>query len=211
MNARFLAIVLVGTTLFLASSARATTVRTGSGYGQQEGYAACASSSDPCIGVQLASFEDDIDGTEYPVYQYAYLGGSVTTPVTIDLVDFGAVAAGSALALPVLDASLPTGVFSCGTGSVVVDSSFPPKTVTVVNSMGNTVPVPCTPGSQVTSVNQTGVNFTVSPAVSDLVLFTTDGNLDTSGATAAPEPSSLALLGLGLISFAFLSKRRVQA
>jgi PEP-CTERM motif len=207
MNARFLAIVLVGTTLFLASSARATTVRSGSGYGEQEGYAACASSSEPCIGAQLASFEDDIDGTEYPVYQYAFVEDS--TPITIDLVDFGAVAAGSSLTLPVLDASLPTGVFSCGTGSVVLDSTD--TTVTVVNSKGATVPVPCTPGSQVSSVNQTGVNFTVSPAVSDLVLFTTDGNLSTGGSTAAPEPSSLALLGLGLISCAFLSRRRAHA
>jgi PEP-CTERM motif len=230
MNARFLAIVLVGTTLLFASSARATSVRSGSGYGRNIGFPSCSAAVaafDPmsptnCIGVGTAPYTVDIGGTNYPVYQYAFVGaqGGVSTAAIYDVVDLGAVTAGSFFELPVFDTSDLTGVFACrgdntgsnGTASTLVDSLS--STVTIP---GGSTPLGCTPYNTATSssIRQSSglgeVEFTISSDVSDLTLFTMDGNLNTGSVKPTPEPGSLMLLGIGMATLAAVRRRRLSA
>ncbi len=225
MKVKFTLALLLGALVIFTSSARATAItRSGSGYGpfSSSGYATCAADAiadalgtgtdSDCIGVQLASYQIEIGGTEYSVYQFAFDGdGAPNNEGVIDLVDLGAVAASTSIDLPVISTD-PTlsGVFTCSntaSATKVTDSSFPANTVTIP---GSSTPLGCTPGSQAGSING-GPDFTTTAAISDLVLFTEDGNLDTGASTPAPEPSSLTLVGMGLVALALLSRRRVQA
>jgi hypothetical protein len=230
MKIKFSVALLLGALVIFASSARATSVRTGSGYGQNVGFSSCSAdveAFDPitptnCIGVGIAPSPVDIGGTDYPVYQYAFVGaqGGSETAGVYDVVDLGAVDAGSFFELPVFDATALTGVFTCrgdntgsdGTASTLVDSFGD-----IVDIPGGSTPLGCTPynaatSSSITQISGSGqVEFKISSDVSDLTLFTMDGNLNTGSVTPAPEPRSLMLLGIGMAALAAVRRRRLSA
>jgi hypothetical protein len=207
--------VSFGALFLCVTSAHATTiVRGASSYGPDTGFSPCATevadfasdpSEDTCIGVQEASFTDDIGGTNYLVYQYAFVGDG--TAAILDVVNVGSLAAGTVFDLPLGDNTLPTGVFSCanGTNFFAIDSGMSPLSV------------PCTPANfaNPADIGQTPVSgamqFTLLTGVPDLTFFTADGNLSGGDTVPTPEPSSLLLLGTGLAVLVVLRQRKSAA
>jgi len=207
MNVKITLALLLGTVAIFNTSTRAESVRTGSGYGAVETYAACSTSTSTCIGVGTP-FTIDIGGTDYQALQYAFFQNGAVAPTISEIVDFGPVSGGSSFELPVFNTGLSlSGVFSCGGDQTVI-----------TDNMGNDVAgVPCTPGafasdsSNVTQMPGRGVmDFTINASTSDLVLFANGTNLNVGGVASTPEPNSLALLGIGLVPLAILSRRRVH-
>lgn len=196
---------LLGALMLFASSARATTIKSGSNYGDELTPGDCTGTAAPCMSVTLDVSTVLIDGTSYDVSQFQFFSDA-TDGATYDVVDLGAVTGAETFDLPVLDTSALTGVFECndsdGTATTLNDGSNP------------SIAFPCTPGDLTSLVNETQpgsepgtVNFATTGAISDLAIFTVAGNLG-SGSVNTPEPSSLLLLIIGFIPLAFLSRRR---
>jgi hypothetical protein len=224
MNARFLAIVLVGSALFFASSARATSVRTGSGYGQLNG----------------APSQLETIGTEYQIC-YPNTGSSLPdcgmTGVT-DMDDLflqipSPVSGTFEISIP----NLATSSFAPAPGSGLVNSGTPLFGLVTCDEGSTsgqlgTVCTPTTAGTPTVADNTCATDLaaaatSVSGTTTTIILPTSCTGL--AGATlyfdqtspgfapvsetsaAAPEPSSLALFGLALIPLMLFSKRRAQA
>jgi hypothetical protein len=216
MNVRFLAVMLVGATLLFVSSARATSVRTGSGYGIN-GCSNAADDGDACFTFgQVGTIV--IGGTSDNVYQIdtGTVGGTITP--FIDVVDLGDVSLPSTSSvsfdIPVVNTSASlAGVFACG--SSAADGQFE-----IMDSNGNSVAGdPCTPddfayGGNIAESSGVGsVDFKVNGATCDptidgsngghtcdLAIYTSIGNLTgVSPIASAPEPSGLSLFGIGMV------------
>jgi len=198
--------------LFLAlvapSRANKIPVRGGSTYGDNTGLAGCqaniqdflnTNTANNCEGFSLTTFT--IGGNTYNGAFFAFLEPGGTAFGTLDIIQL---AAGSSLTLNLLNPSLPTGLFACGsfgTSSSVAQDSTP----------SDMTGLPCTTSASSSgyfnssqdvlnvqaNFSASGVTF-VNGTSDTIAVFTEDGNIQ--GTTAAPEPSSLVLLGLGVLA-----------
>jgi hypothetical protein len=194
MKAILIATLLFGTTLIFASSVRATSVRTGSSYGQ------ISSSETSDIGTQSlvpltpisTSYIDLLlqIGSGSP-----YLGDPIK--VTAPLVS------------SFISGTDPFGILGCGSdgtagstlGTVCTPMANPTCDLSGVTYSGGSLTLP---GSCIV----VGETFYFDESTSGVGTFAT---LSPVTSTPTPEPSGLALLGIGLIPLAFLSNRRLQA
>lgn len=170
-----------------------------------------AGNNDNCEAFNLTPMVIPFGGGTLDVVQFAFAvdtsSGLVATD--LDVVNLGAVANGSTFDLPSLFAPAFTEVFACdnGTNTFAQDSTMNP--VNGPNTEG-----PCTPmtipdgGSSGVTTNANG-SFTANMAFADLVM---DIPTSDAGGTSSsvPEPSSLALIGVGLVALARVSRRMQQ-
>jgi hypothetical protein len=222
MKVKFTPALLLGTLVIFTSSARATSItRSGSGYGEVANILSNGFTSIPGVtdGVE-EWFACNPDTSDNPAT--GCIGG--TFDLVLQITDTTYVGDSLQITLPDLTASEDAGTTSfgllqCGTsfpdaglnpilcgasGALLTPapssdcvSEFPTAPV------GNTIKLP---GACVA----VGATFYFDETSSD----TPDATASAVGVTpltTTPEPSSLALLGIGLISVALLSRRRVQA
>lgn len=206
-------LALASLSLALVTPCQATKVpvRGGSTYGDNTGLATCQANiqdfldnnvATNCEGFDLISFT--IGGNTYNGAVFAFLEPGGTAFGTLDIIQL---AAGSSLTLNLLNTSLPTGLFACG-------SFGTPSSVAQDSTQSDMTGLPCTPGAssanfggyfdpsqEVANVqvnfSATGVTF-VNDTADAIAVFTQDGNI--AGTATTPEPSSLALLGLGALA-----------
>jgi hypothetical protein len=198
--------------LALASQSRANSVsiRGGSTYGDNTGFSTCVANitdfintavANNCEGFTATTFT--IGGNTYNGALFAFLEPSGTGFGILDVILLGG---NSSLTLNLVNPSAPTGVFMCG--------SFG-NDLAVAQDSTNTdmTGLPCTAGSYTATgtgytgtqdfanitanFSPTGVTF-INGSSTGIALFTEDGNIQ--GTTAAPEPASLMLLGVGLLA-----------
>jgi hypothetical protein len=191
-------------TVLPSSATTIKTVRSGSGYGPLDTtapnpYSDCLSLGEPCIGYINDSFT--INGTSYLGQLYSFTDG-VGNVGNFDLVDLGNV---TSFTLPMKDISLESGVFACGTPSGTgVDSTG------VVALVG----LDCTQGTSSSlmplfTVSSKGNSETFNfSSPENWVVYTVDGNLDTSSTVSTPEPSVLLLLVVGGIGILLAALKR---
>ena len=207
MNIRFLATVVVGSTLFFASAARATSVRTGSSYG------VASDTQSSAVGEQwLVPFPGSGFTTGDVLLQISstspYLGDPIQ--VTLDLSGTPFVTGTAAFGLINCAASVSEmdNLASSGAPCSLSTNNGAGCDLTGVTPVGNTITLPG-------SCDVAGATFyfdeadALSPTTGEFVGAFAAVSPVTSA--TAPEPGSLVLLGLGLISVAFFSMRRVQA
>ena len=223
MSKTVLAVALLATSAFFAASVSATTIRSASGYGTGESISQCQAATGNCEGFQLAPIQ--VNGIWYNGADFFF-----RTPTDLnnnfiagqlDIIDIGQVSSGGSFFLPLVSPNLlflnsdgsstdllATGVFSCSTD---------PNDTTASSSTGPMLGLPCMGGGDDPSlvnelIQSNGITFTFSGDISNLVLFTEEGNVSTGSSVATPEPASLTLLGTGLaILLGGKLRRRKQA
>jgi hypothetical protein len=224
MNVKFTLALLLGTFVIFTSSARATAItRSGSGYGEVANILSNGFTSIPGVtgGVE-EWFACNPDTSDNPAT--GCIGG--TFDLVLQITDTTYVGDSLQITLPDLTASEDAGTTSfgllqcgtsfpdaglnpilCGASGALLTPAPSSDCVTDFPSapVGNTITLP---GSCVA----VGATFYFDEASSDTPDATASAVGVTPGAiTTAPEPSSLVLLGIGLIPVALLSRRRVQA
>ncbi|HSC45479.1 MAG TPA: PEP-CTERM sorting domain-containing protein [Candidatus Acidoferrum sp.] len=203
--------------LVTTSRADKVVVRGASTYGDNTGFASCVDniatftgggSASNCEGFVATTFT--IGGTTYSGATFAFLEPGGTNFGVLDIISL---AGNSTITIPLVNTSLPTGLFACG--SFGVDS-----TVAQDSTPTNMTGLPCTSGSSgggylnlsqdVTGVSATfsatGVTF-VNSNSTGIAVFTEDGNIQGS-TTTTPEPASVMLLGLGVVALGAKLRRK---
>jgi len=194
--------------LVVLASSRATTVRGGSSYGDNLGFTGCLDNitnnpTDNCEGATPGVFT--IGGNTYTGALFVFIEPGGASFGTLDVIQLSG---NSSLSLTLLNTSLSTGVFMCGSFdnnlTVAEDSVNAPMTG-----------LPCTAGSAsggylnlsqnvpnvTANFSATGVTF-VNTSSTAVAVFTEDGNIQGATftpTTATPEPAGLMLLGIGLL------------
>ena len=193
-------------------------VRGASTYGDNSGFATCVASivdflntsnASNCEGFTAGVFT--IGGNTYSGDQFAFLEPGGTGYGILDIIT---IAGNSTLSLTLLNPALPTGAFMCGSfgtdSSVAQDSgptNMPGLACTTGSSSGYTDSQDVPNVSAIYSLN--GVTFS-NGNTGAIAVFATDGNIAGSTFTATtPEPTSLALLGVGLVALAGKLRRKL--
>jgi hypothetical protein len=202
--------------LVVLTSSQATTVRGGSSYGDNLGFTGCLDNitnnpSDNCEGATPGVFT--IGGNSYTGALFVFIEPGGTIFGTLDVIQLSG---NSSLSLTLLNTSLSTGVFMCGSFgtnlTVAEDSVNAPMTG-----------LPCTAGSAsggylnlsqdvpnvTASFSATGVTF-VNTSSAAVTVFTEDGNIQGAiftPTTATSEPASLMLLSIGLLAVGKLRRK----
>jgi hypothetical protein len=210
MNVRYLLVyftVILTLPLLTATPNYANGVRGASGYGVN-GSTCSVNSASNCQNYTQGSFT--ISGQTYNGDVFTFVEPDSAGSGMLDILQFNT---NSSLSFNLTSLSASTGVFACGSGSsssVAQDSTgaslsglrctqggsdsgyFDPNQT--INGITETIS-----GSEVTFTNTTG-----SPAA----IFATYGDISgatfTPGAVATPEPSSLVLLGMGLLALSIV-------
>jgi PEP-CTERM motif len=193
MNVRLLVTLLLGTALIFVAPAQANSIRTGSNYGMPN-----SSTSSTSVGTQFLVPLTPISATDFDVL----LQISSTSPflgdplqVTLDLSGTPFVIGTTAFGLINCTTSVGNLTTPCGSST----SNGTGCNLSGVTDVGGTITIPgsCDVAGMVfyfDEASTTGVFADVSPLTPSV----------------APEPSSLALIGISLISLALFSRRRLQ-
>ncbi len=194
-------------------------VRGASTYGDNAGFGTCVASiidflntsnASNCEGFTPGVFT--IGGNTYSGDQFAFLEPGGTGYGILDIITM---AGNSTLSLNLLNTTLPTGVFMCGsfgTDSSVAQDSGPTNMPGLACTSGSSSS-DYTDSQDVPNVTATyslnGVTFGNGNS-GGIAIFATDGNIVGSTFTATtPEPTSLALLGVGLVALAGKLRRKL--
>ena len=207
-----LALSLLVFLFFAVTPSRAdkVVVRGGSTYGDNTGFASCVDnintfvgggSAINCEGFITTSFI--IGGTSFSGAKFAFLEPGGTDFGILDILPLGG---NSTLTLGLVNASLPTGIFACGSfgiNSSVAQDSTPTDMTGLLCTSGSSSTGYLNLSQDVTNVQ---ANFTsnsvtfVNDNSTGIAIFTEDGNIQ--GTTATPEPASGLLIAVGAIALA---------
>ena len=185
-------------------------VRGGSGYGTSAGFTDCLSGQfaidsggNACEAFNLNSVGTaTLDGViSFNVFQFGFNSGDGNNPGSFYIVDLGSLASGTVFTLASsLFNSADGEVFSCGQNFDPLNNAQ----AFVTDSGGTTMSGPCTPNLTTAPLDFTNGQFTLNQSISgDLVL-----DFPVTAAATTAEPTSLALLGLGLVALAGKLRRK---
>jgi len=209
MKIEFSVALLLGALVIFASSARATSVRTGSGYGETDQL-----NSPSPIANQWSTCTPASDFTECDLL--VQINSSAVPGEEIQITLNSPLITGPTGFLPGPDGTTPTGPFGLidcldsqagnlgagGTGTGPCASSLSTgQNCNITEASANTFDIPAT-----CAVAGETFYFDVQATSAGAVNAATVGQV-----TTTPEPSSLALFGLALIPMMLFSKRRLRA
>jgi len=212
---RAVAFVVLSLIAVASSNAKSVPVRPASNYGSgTPTFGDCLAGTTEEDGAPVAvgaceafnptPFVVSFDGLNYNVYQFVF--GNDSPGTVLDVINLGSIAAGTTFSLPSLFDPLSTELFSCNNqGDPTTPSS------SLLDSGMQPITGPCTPGltSPISGIgdgvteNSDG-SFTTAVSFDSLVL-------DVPAPVSAPEPSNLALLGVGLLAIGYRLRRTRQS
>ena len=178
-------------------------VRGGSGYGESTGFTDCLSGqfAVDSEGIACEAFNLNsvgtatLDGTtSLDVFEFGFNSGDGNSPTSFYIVDLGPLASGTVF-------TLSSSLFSAADGEVFSCNTLDSPQVSVTDSEGTTMTGPCTPNLTTAPLDFTSGQFTLNQSTDDLVL-------DFPVTAVAPEPASVALLGVGLAALAGKLRRK---
>lgn len=212
--------VLVAGLGFWSSSVKATTIRSSSNYGQDNGFASCVASTGNCESFDVTNSQGTVtlDGLiSFNVYRFAFNDGSVdqdgnpNPTQVLDLINLGSLSANQTFTLTSAlfgAADLANAqILSCNDGfTYPVDSSFPPQPVNgFCSNLVGTGDYAAVVSNGVVN-GQASFTLTANYNLSDLVLEFQPG----SAVVSTPEPASLMLVGTGVAALFGIRRRKQQ-
>jgi hypothetical protein len=186
-------------------------IKGGSGYGQSSGFSSCLDGTFAAdLGTACEAFNLTSVGTAaldgiigFNVFHFGFNNDTGTNPQSFYIVDLGSLSSGTVFTLSSSLFNAASGeVFSCGQNFDTLNNSQ----AFITDSTGATMSGPCTPNLSTAPLDydsSTG-KFTLKQSLSgDVVL-----DFPVGATSSAPEPASLALLGIGLVALGGKLRRK---